>query len=128
MVSACRQKANTMDRKPILNLMTFLSGDGCDRDQTIGVAGGSKGELFNGKRSHGIQQICLGAIREKRFSSGLIGLNYHKWSVCECARKKGRELDLPVYKFLKDPLVRRFGQEWYDELETIAKELDKMMG
>lgn len=71
---------------------------------------------------------ALYPIREKRFSSGLIGLNYHKWSVCECARKKGRELDLPVYKFLKDPLVRRFGQEWYDELETIAKELDKMMG
>ena len=71
---------------------------------------------------------ALYPIREKRFSSGLIGLNYHKWSVCECARKKGRELDLPVYKFLKAPLVRRFGQEWYDELETIAKELDKMMG
>jgi hypothetical protein len=71
---------------------------------------------------------ALYPIREKRFSSGLIGLNYHKWSVCECARKKGRELDLPVYKFLKAPLVRRFGQEWYDELETIAQELDKMMG
>ena len=71
---------------------------------------------------------ALYPIREKRFSSGLIGLNYHKWSVCECARKKGRELDLPVYKFLKDPLVRRFGQEWYNELVTIAKELDKMMG
>ena len=71
---------------------------------------------------------ALYPIREKRFSSGLIGLNYHKWSVCECARKKGRELDLPVYKFLKAPLVRRFGQEWYDELETIANELDKMMG
>ena len=40
----------------------------------------------------------------------------------------GRQLRLPVYKFLKDPLVRRFGQEWYDELVTIAKELDKMMG
>ena len=66
---------------------------------------------------------ALYPIREKRFSSGLIGLNYHKWSVCECARKKGRELDLPVYKFLKDPLVRRFGIEWYDELETIAEVL-----
>lgn len=66
---------------------------------------------------------ALYPIREKRFSGGLIGLNYHKWSVCECARKKGRELDLPVYKFLKDPLVRRFGQEWYDELETIAEVL-----
>lgn len=71
---------------------------------------------------------ALYPIREKRFSGGLIGLNYHKWSVCECARKKGKSLDLPVYKFLKGPLVRRFGHEWYDELETIADELDKMMG
>ena len=66
---------------------------------------------------------ALYPIREKRFSSGLIGLNYHKWSVCECARKKGKDLDIPVYKFLKEPLVRRFGQEWYDELDTIANEL-----
>ena len=63
---------------------------------------------------------ALYPIREKHFSGGLIGLNYHKWSVCECARKKGETLDIPVYKFLKEPLVRRFGQEWYDELETIA--------
>ena len=63
---------------------------------------------------------ALYPIREKHFSGGLIGLNYHKWSVCECARKKGDALDIPVYKFLKGPLVRRFGQEWYDELESIA--------
>lgn len=63
---------------------------------------------------------ALYPIREKHFSGGLIGLNYHKWSVCECARKKGEALDIPVYKFLKGPLVRRFGQEWYDELESIA--------
>ena len=66
---------------------------------------------------------ALYPIREKRFSSGLIGLNYHRWSVCECARKKGKSLDLPVYRFLKEPLIRRFGKEWYAELETIVKEL-----
>lgn len=66
---------------------------------------------------------ALYPIREKRFSSGLIGLNYHRWSVCECARKKGKSLDLPIYRFLKEPLIRRFGKEWYAELETIVKEL-----
>lgn len=66
---------------------------------------------------------ALYPIREKRFSSGLIGLNYHRWSVCECARKKGKSLDLPIYCFLKEPLIRRFGKEWYAELETIVKEL-----
>lgn len=66
---------------------------------------------------------ALYPIREKRFSSGLIGLNYHRWSVCECARKKGKSLDLPIYRFLKEPLIRRFGKEWYAELQTIVKEL-----
>ena len=35
----------------------------------------------------------------------------------------GKELQMPVYKFLKDPLIRRFGKEWYDELDAVAKEL-----
>lgn len=62
-------------------------------------------------------------IREKRFSNGLVGLNYHRWSVCHAAVKKGRELGLPVYKFLKDPLIARFGAAWYAELEQMADEL-----
>ena len=62
-------------------------------------------------------------IREKRFANGLVGLNYHRWNVCHAAVKKGRELGLPVYKFLKDPLIARFGAEWYAELEQMADEL-----
>ena len=64
-------------------------------------------------------------IREKRFSGGLVGLNYHRWNICADAVKKGKELQLPVYKFLKDPLIRRFGQEWYNELETLVEDLKK---
>lgn len=62
-------------------------------------------------------------IREKKLSNGLIGLNYHKWAICKDAVKKGQELNLPVYKFLKEPLTRRFGEEWYKELETVGEEL-----
>lgn len=62
-------------------------------------------------------------IREKKLSNGLIGLNYHKWTICKDAVKKGQELNLPVYKFLKEPLTRRFGEEWYKELETVGEEL-----
>lgn len=54
-----------------------------------------------------------------------IAVNYHKWDVCKCARKLGSINDLPVYKFLKEPLIRRFGQAWYDELELCAEELKK---
>ena len=62
-------------------------------------------------------------IREKRLSNGTVALNYHRWKVCECAVRKGRELQIPVYRFLKDPLIRRFGQEWYNELVALADEL-----
>ena len=66
---------------------------------------------------------ALYPIREKRFSDGTVALNYHRWDVCKDAVKKGRELSLPVYKFLEGPLVRRFGQEWYDELCNVDHEL-----
>lgn len=62
-------------------------------------------------------------IREKKLSNGFVGLNYHRWEVCNSARKKGRELNLPIYKFLKEPLIRRFGKEWYEELCNTAEAL-----
>ena len=39
-------------------------------------------------------------------------VNYHRWDICRCAHGHGD----PLYIYLKEPLVRRFGQEWYDEL------------
>ena len=63
---------------------------------------------------------ALYPIREKRFPGGLVGLNYHRWDVCKDAVEKGKALHLPVYQFLKEPLIRRFGQEWYDELCEVA--------
>ena len=66
---------------------------------------------------------ALYPIREKRFAGGLVGLNYHRWDICAPARKRGEELDLPLYRFLREPLIRRFGQVWYDELCEVAQEL-----
>ncbi len=43
-------------------------------------------------------------------------LNYHEWDICRTAVCKGRETGQPLYKYLKEPLIRRFGQDWYDEL------------
>ena len=60
-------------------------------------------------------------IREKRFNDGLVGLNYNRWAVCHDAIEKGKALNLPVYRFLKEPLIRRFGQAWYDELCEVAE-------
>lgn len=66
---------------------------------------------------------ALYPIREKRLSNGTIALNYHEWSICEPARQKGRELNLPLYRFLKEPLIRRFGEEWYTALEQAAERI-----
>lgn len=69
---------------------------------------------------------ALYPIREKRLSNGYIGLNYHRWSVCDPARRKGQELRLPLYRFLKAPLTRRFGEAWYKELEAAVDALQAM--
>jgi hypothetical protein len=63
-------------------------------------------------------------IRLVRFSNGTVGLNYHRWSVCAPARECGRKLGIPVYKALKEPIVRRFGEGFYRALEA-AEELLK---
>jgi hypothetical protein len=52
---------------------------------------------------------------------GFDALNYHEWDVCAPACSLGKELSVPVYRFLKDALTRKYGQAWYDELaETIT--------
>ena len=66
---------------------------------------------------------ALYPIREKRLGNGTIALNYHRWEICKDGVAKGKALDLPLWKFLKEPLIRRFVQEWYDELVLTAKEL-----
>ena len=60
-------------------------------------------------------------IREKQFSNGMIGLNFHRWEVCKDAVIKGKNNNIRVYEFLKEPLTRRFGSQWYEELQELAK-------
>jgi hypothetical protein len=50
-----------------------------------------------------------------------IAVNYHRWQVCAPACSLGKSLKVPVYQFLKEPLIRKFGEAWYSELETIAE-------
>lgn len=52
-------------------------------------------------------------------------LNYHKWHICSPACSLGKELQVPIYKFLKDPLIRKYGPEWYSELERVIEETPK---
>lgn len=49
-------------------------------------------------------------------------LNYHRWFVCESACEKGEQLHLPVFRFLKEPLIRKYGEAWYEKLERAVLE------
>lgn len=71
------------------------------------------------------RSCSLYPVREKRLSGGLTALNLHRWSVCEPARRKGREMGIRAYRFLRGPLVERFGEEWYEELEETVTQLKK---
>ncbi|WP_324068021.1 MAG: DUF3109 family protein [Flavobacterium sp.] len=63
-------------------------------------------------------------IRIKEYSD-FSAVNYHKWHICSDACALGEELGVPVYQFVKEALVRKFGQQWFDELDKVAKELKK---
>lgn len=49
-------------------------------------------------------------------------VNYEQIELCRDAVLKGNQLGVPVYKFLKGPLVRKYGQDWYNQLCEIAEE------
>ncbi|MCB0663082.1 MAG: DUF3109 family protein [Saprospiraceae bacterium] len=48
-------------------------------------------------------------------------LNYDRWDICSAACTLGKELKMPVYKFLKEALTRKYGEDFYNELEALAK-------
>jgi len=52
-------------------------------------------------------------------------VNYDQWDICAPARKKGEELDLTVREFVKDALIRRFGEDWYKHLKIAAEKIKK---
>ena len=56
---------------------------------------------------------------------GRTGVEYHRWDICHCGRVLGKKKHIPLYRFLKEPLIRRFGEKWYDELCLTAEEWKK---
>jgi len=48
-------------------------------------------------------------------------VNYHKWEICDAACSLGSALNVPIYRFVKDALIRKFGEDWYTELEKVAE-------
>ena len=63
---------------------------------------------------------ALYPIRIKKLSNGMLALNVHHWDICSDAFEKGKREGIRVYQFLKEPLIRRFGEEFYEQLCAAA--------
>ncbi|MDR1524079.1 MAG: DUF3109 family protein [Tannerella sp.] len=55
-----------------------------------------------------------------------MAVNLHRWKVCRTAEILGVQKRIRVYQFLREPLIRKFGEEWYNALDTCAKEYFKL--
>ena len=114
-----------------------IDGDG----ELVTTLVGDKGECAYSYFSD--DGVCLCAI-EKAYRHGVVpfnkpsschlypirievfdkvtALNYDRWNICDYARIKGFENDMPVFRFLKEAIIRRFGEEFYDTLEELHGE------
>ncbi|WP_374505425.1 DUF3109 family protein [Flavobacterium sp.] len=63
-------------------------------------------------------------IRVKDFTE-FTAVNYDQWHICDDACTLGKELQVPVYQFVKEALIRKFGEDWYLELEKVALDFRK---
>lgn len=92
---------------------------------TEGVAKCAFEQAFNdGKTTFKKPVSChLYPIRVKQLTE-YQAVNYDKWDICQPACACGDRLKVPVYKFVREALVRRFGPGWFAELELIDAELN----
>ncbi|MBK8969677.1 MAG: DUF3109 family protein [Lewinellaceae bacterium] len=58
---------------------------------------------------------------EKNEKTGFEALNYHRWDICSAACELGRQNQMPVYRFLREPLIRKYGEEFYEALDGAAQ-------
>jgi len=63
-------------------------------------------------------------IRINKYQS-FDAINYHEWDICNGACKLGEHKSVKVFEFLKDPLIRKYGKDWYKELEMSAEAYKK---
>lgn len=80
--------------------------------------------FFQGECKFRKPQSCwLYPIRVTKLTGGGQALNLHRWGICKDAYEKGRREGIRVYQFLRDPLISVFGQDFYDALTYITKNI-----
>lgn len=101
-------------------VFTYTDTDGCCKCAIEKAFREGKTDFYKPISCH------LYPVRLEKLSNGTVGVNIHRWKVCQCAFDLGKKLKLPVYRFLKEPLIRRFGEEWYEQVCVAAEEIAKM--
>lgn len=61
---------------------------------------------------------------EKLVNSSFEKLEYDRWEICSAACTKGAELNVPIYQFVKGPLIRKYGEDFYEQLEAMSQYLN----
>jgi hypothetical protein len=80
---------------------------------------------FEGKIAFRKPVSChLYPIRINKIKNSVEAINYDKWTICKPACKLGDNLKVPIFKFLKDSLIRKFGEDWYKELTLVAEQME----
>ncbi|WP_026462818.1 DUF3109 family protein [Adhaeribacter aquaticus] len=91
-------------------------------DENLVLKCGIEQAYLDGKISWKKPISChLYPIRISKYD-GFEALNYDRWHICNAACSFGQDLGVPVYKFLREPLIRKYGESWYQELEEIIAE------
>jgi len=80
-------------------------------------------QAFRDKKTNFKKPISceLYPVRVNKLKNGFEKITYHKWDICKSACKKGLSLKIPIYKFLKSALIRKYGTDWYNLLTKIVK-------
>lgn len=60
-------------------------------------------------------------VRVREYTQ-ITAVNYHQWHICDPACSLGLSLNVPIYKFVREALIRKFGEAWYKQLEEVARE------
>ena len=104
---------------------TLIDGEACAYSiiDEQGIAGCGIEKAYIEKRIDFRKPISchLYPIRVTEYKT-LTAVNYHVWDICSTACTLGKERKIPVFRFAREALIRKFGQKWYDELDKMARE------
>jgi hypothetical protein len=109
------------DKEDMTHKTTLIEGGPCayiNYDKKGIAICGIERAYLDGKTSYRKPISChLYPIRVSSVGE-LTAVNYEEWDICADACTLGKELKVPVYKFLKEPLIRAYGEEVYSTLDA----------